>query len=82
MLIFGEGNGNPLQYSCLEICMDRGAWWTTVPRGPKELDTTEQLSTENINSYHILFMKLLSEFNKNEASLRVLVKLIECSALT
>ena len=26
----GEGNGNPLQYSCLEIQMDRGAWWATV----------------------------------------------------
>ena len=26
----GEGNGNPLQYSCLENPMDRGAWWTTV----------------------------------------------------
>ena len=23
----GEGNGNPLQYSCLENPMDRGAWW-------------------------------------------------------
>ena len=26
----GEGNGNPLQYSCLENPMDRGAWWPTV----------------------------------------------------
>ena len=26
----GEGNGNPLQYSCLENPMDRGAWRTTV----------------------------------------------------
>ena len=26
----GEGNGNPLQYSCLGNPMDRGAWWTTV----------------------------------------------------
>ena len=26
----GEGNGNPLQYPCLENPMDRGAWWTTV----------------------------------------------------
>ena len=26
----GEGNGNPLQYSCLENRMDRGAWWATV----------------------------------------------------
>ena len=25
-----EGNGNPLQYSCLENPMDRGAWWATV----------------------------------------------------
>ena len=26
----GEGNGNPLQYSCLEKPMDRGTWWATV----------------------------------------------------
>ena len=26
----GEGNGNPLQYSCLENSIDRGAWWATV----------------------------------------------------
>ena len=26
----GEGNGNPLQYSCLENSMDRGAWWATI----------------------------------------------------
>ena len=35
----GEGNGNPLQYSCLENPMDRGAWWATVHR-VAELDTT------------------------------------------
>ena len=28
--VFGEGNGNPLQYSCLESCMDGGAWWAAV----------------------------------------------------
>ena len=28
----GEGNGNPLQHSCLENPMDRGAWWATVHR--------------------------------------------------
>ena len=26
----GEGNGNPLQYSCLRNPMDRGAWWAAV----------------------------------------------------
>ena len=36
----GEGNGNPLQYSCLGNAMDRGAWQTTVQRVGKDLDTT------------------------------------------
>ena len=31
----GEGNGNPLQYSCLENPMDGGAWWATVHGIPK-----------------------------------------------
>ena len=30
MLPFGEGNGTPFQYSCLENPMDRGAWWAAV----------------------------------------------------
>ena len=29
-LLYGEGNGTPLQYSCLENPMDRGAWWAAV----------------------------------------------------
>ena len=40
----GEGNGKPLQYSCLENPMDRGVWWATVFWGHKESDTTEQLN--------------------------------------
>ena len=35
----GEGNGNPLQYSCLKNPMDRGAWWATVPGAPEESET-------------------------------------------
>ena len=30
MQMIGEGNGTPLQYSCLENPMDRGAWWAAV----------------------------------------------------
>ena len=35
----GGGHGNPLQYSCLENPMDRGAWWATVHGVTKESDT-------------------------------------------
>ena len=37
----GEGNGNPLQYSCLGSPMDRGAWWAPVHGVSKVSDTTE-----------------------------------------
>ena len=40
----GEGNGNPLQYFCLENSMDRGAWWATVHGVAEELGTTERLT--------------------------------------
>ena len=37
----GEGNDNPLQYSCLENSVGRGDWWAIV-RGVAELDITDQ----------------------------------------
>ena len=40
----GEGNGNPLQYSCLENPTDRGASWATVHE-VAQLDMTETIST-------------------------------------
>ena len=36
----GEGNGHPVQYSCLQNPLDGGAWWATV-HGVAEWDTTE-----------------------------------------
>jgi len=36
----GEGNGNPLQYSCLGNSMDTGDWWATVHAVAKESNVT------------------------------------------
>ena len=58
----GVENGNPLQYSCLEISMDRGAWQATVHECYKKSGTTEWLTHMQrwhngvklrINSYRI-----------------------------
>ena len=58
----GEGNGNTLQYSCLENLMGRGAWRTTV-LGHQELDTTEATlhagTHDNLNHCLLLFIKPL-----------------------
>ena len=43
----GEGNANPLQYSCLGNPIDRGAWQATVHEGAKESDMTQQLNNSN-----------------------------------
>ena len=42
----GGGRGNPLQYSCLENSIDRGAWRATVHGVAKESDMTEQLKQQ------------------------------------
>ena len=51
----GEGNGTPLQYSCLENPTDREVWWATVHGVRKESDTTEYIAIialVNINLKH------------------------------
>ena len=45
-----EGNGSPLQYSCLGNLMDRGTWQATVPRAAKESDTIQQLNNNMAHS--------------------------------
>ena len=47
----GEGNGNPLQYSCLENSMDRGAWWATVHGVTEQSDTIDRLSNNKKTMY-------------------------------
>ena len=48
----GEGNGNPLQYSCVENPMDGEAWQATVPEVAKSRHKTERL--------HFTFLLLLT----------------------
>ena len=58
----GEGNGNPLQYSCLGNPMDKGAWWAVVLGVEKEMDTTERTkptSTTRQGTYSITHMYIL-----------------------
>ena len=48
--IFGEGNGTPLQYSCLENPMDRGAWWAGVHGIAKSRTRLKRLSSSSSSS--------------------------------
>ena len=46
----GEGNDNPLQYSCLENLMDRGAWWAIIQgvmKSQTRLNPTKYLTESN-----------------------------------
>ena len=56
-LLFGEGNGNPLQYSCLENSMDGGGWWAIV-HGVAESETPERL--------HFLSLLLLLDWGRGK----------------
>ena len=42
----GEGNSNPVQYSCLGHPMDKGAWWAAVHGVTKKPDMTERLNAD------------------------------------
>ena len=50
----GEGNGYPIVFSCLKNSMDRGAWWTTVPRHAKSWTWPMWLSIHSENVLHAL----------------------------
>ena len=51
-LALGEGNGNPLQCSCLENPTEGGAWWATVHGVAKGSDTSEQLNDNDKRVWH------------------------------
>ena len=55
----GEGNGNPLQYSCLGNSIGRGAWPATVHGVSKNQDMTEQLNAY-LHSYTVTWISVSS----------------------
>ena len=50
----GEGNGSPLQCSCLENPRDRGAWWAAVYGAVQSRTRLKQLSSSNCSSVYML----------------------------
>ena len=61
MFISGGGHGNPLQYSCLENLMDRGAWRATVHSVTKNRTGLKRLSSISLLPYskHFQYFKVL-----------------------
>ena len=47
----GEGNGTPLQYSCLENPMDGGAWWAAVHGVAQSQTRLKRLSSSSMQAY-------------------------------
>ena len=62
----GEGNGNPLQYSCLENPMDGGAWWATVHGVTKSWTPMSDLTYYITNCYspNVYFFIFIFFFSK------------------
>ena len=56
----GEGNGNPLQYSCLENPRDRGAWWAAVYGVAQSQTRLKQLSSSSGRQYERVLRFLVS----------------------
>ena len=53
LLCIGEGNGNPLQCSCLENPRDGGAWWAAICRVAQSWTRLKRLSSSSSSSQHI-----------------------------
>ena len=67
----GGGNGNPLQYPCLDNLVDRGAWWVAV-HGVAESGTTEWLT---IYVYQENTLSKISQTQKDKYYMIVLYKI-------
>ena len=65
----GEGNGNPLQCSCLENPRDGGAWWATVYGVAQSRTRLKRLSSSSSSSFHWIWGLSFPKFHKQTALL-------------
>ena len=65
----GEGNGNPLQCSCLGNPVDRGAWWAIVLGVAKSQTQLEQLNTHVHIGVLLVFPEKISTFECTSATI-------------
>ena len=72
----GEGNGNPLQYSCLENSMDRGAWWATVHGVAKSRTWLSDSHTHTYTHTHTHITVIILNLAKVKCSISFLDQLI------
>ena len=72
----GEGNGNPLQYSCLENSTDGGAWWVIVHGVAKS-----QTQLRDFISLHFNKWSITSKIVNHYAALKYIILLINCDTI-
>ena len=71
----GEGNGNPLQCSCLENPRDGGAWWAAVYGVTQSWTWLKWLSNEELEECSTIFTKFFQKFLFNSVTIHSLLKL-------
>ena len=78
----GEGNGNPLQCSCLEYPRDRGAWWAAVYGVAQSWTRLKRLSSSissSINKTNAITLKDLSNTESQSLNFYFYIKIVEKS---
>ena len=63
----GEGNGNPLQYSCLENSMDGGAWWATVHGVAKNWTRLSNFTSSHFSFLYSTMLTSLHDYWKKQS---------------
>ena len=71
---YGEGNGNPLQYSCLENPMDRGAWQATIHRVAKSWTQLSDWAQGRLSNINFLQFWRLGILRSNCQKIQLLVR--------